>query len=160
MIPGVRNPTPPRLICDDSCDRPSVIAGPLSGNRNSFLHSVRPERSEPVGPACRQWDVGFPGADHSRNGVPVAIALASVDVGGSPTSDGTQRASMRCPPIECSNPNSMTRSHRQRHRWIWIAIAALLPLVFLSALAARRPVPVMSGYTRLLTPPPTNLAPR
>jgi hypothetical protein len=46
----------------------------------------------------------------------------------------------------------MTHAHRQRHRRIWIALAGLLPVVFVVGLLARRPVPVMSATTQSLAP--------
>jgi hypothetical protein len=54
----------------------------------------------------------------------------------------------------------MTRSHRQRHRIIWIALAVLLPLVLIAGLVARRPVPVTHGVGNPLVPRPANLSPR
>lgn len=36
----------------------------------------------------------------------------------------------------------MTRAHRHSHRYAAVALALLLPLVFLVGLLARRPVPV------------------
>lgn len=39
----------------------------------------------------------------------------------------------------------MTRQLRQRHRRIWVVLAFLLPIIFITGLRARRSVPVMSG---------------
>jgi hypothetical protein len=54
----------------------------------------------------------------------------------------------------------MTRAHRQRHRRLWLALALLLPIVFIAGLLARRPVPVMSGAADLFAPGPSHLPPR
>jgi hypothetical protein len=54
----------------------------------------------------------------------------------------------------------MTRAHRQRHRQLWIALAVLLPVVFIVGLLARRPVPVMSATTQSLAPQAAGLSSR
>jgi hypothetical protein len=51
----------------------------------------------------------------------------------------------------------MTRAHRQRHRRVWLALALLVPLVFVAGLLARRRMPVMSGATDPLAPRPSHL---
>ena len=53
----------------------------------------------------------------------------------------------------------MTRQLRQHHRRIVLALAVLLPLVFVIGLFARRPVPVMRGITDPLAPLPSPLSP-
>lgn len=51
----------------------------------------------------------------------------------------------------------MTRAHRQSHRYAAIALALLLPLVFVLGLWARRPVPIAPAD---VAPWEANLSPR
>jgi hypothetical protein len=48
----------------------------------------------------------------------------------------------------------MTRQLRQRHRRVMLALALLVPLIFLAGLLARRAVPVMPAGTSFTAPMP------
>jgi hypothetical protein len=53
----------------------------------------------------------------------------------------------------------MTRAHRQRHRWVWLTLFVLLPLMLAVGLLVRRPVPVMRGGPDLLAPRGSSFSP-
>ena len=46
----------------------------------------------------------------------------------------------------------MTRAHRQYHRRITLALAVLVPIVFIVGVLARRSVPVMPAATDPIAP--------
>jgi len=54
----------------------------------------------------------------------------------------------------------MTRAHRQRHRRLWLALALLLPALFVAGQLARRPVPIQPAAPDPLVIPFAPLTPR
>lgn len=47
----------------------------------------------------------------------------------------------------------MRRAHRRAHRFGWLLLAILLPLVLLGAMAARRVGPLEAASVRVAPPP-------
>ena len=48
---------------------------------------------------------------------------------------------------------------RRRHRATWLALAILLPVLYLIALAARQPAPVVESLPAPLLPPASSTEP-